>query len=177
MKTYTVSSGAGFVTINDMSFHGTPMTVIRKGDKVLIVANGEGIIEAEYTQFLNGDDGDASFASIGDLITYLNSVFNIGGGDGIGVIRESNTVIFDNDYVIGEAGARTGDVIIDVTSPRRMAVTTMLHNDASPFQFFQSDGVTPFVFSSEIGFYESGVDNYLDFQYLWPGKVRLTISQ
>ena len=90
--------------------------------------------------------------------------------------RESNTVLFDKDYVIGEAAARTGDVLIDVTGSKKMAVTTMLHNDSSPFQFFQSDGVTPFVFAQEVGFYLDGEDNYLDFQFLWSGAVRLTIS-
>jgi hypothetical protein len=93
------------------------------------------------------------------------------------VTRESNTVIFDKDYVIGQALARTGNVLIDETGAKKMAVSTMLHNDSSAFGFFQTDGTTPFVFIQEIGSYESGEDNYLDFQFLWSGAVRLTISQ
>lgn len=91
--------------------------------------------------------------------------------------RESNTVLFDKDYVIGQAAARSGDVLIDETGAKRMAVTTMLHNDASAFGFFEDDGVTPFVFAQEVGTYSAGTDNFLDFEYLGTIGVRLTISQ
>lgn len=47
------------------------------------------------------------------------------------VERENNTVLFDKDYVIGNATARTGNVIFDFTGAKLMATTMMLHNHSS----------------------------------------------
>jgi surface protein len=46
-----------------------------------------------------------------------------------GVERENNTVLFDKDYVIGNAAARTGNILFDFTGARLKANSIMLHND------------------------------------------------
>lgn len=49
--------------------------------------------------------------------------------------RASNTVLFDKNYIIGNAGARTGNILFDFTGAKRGAWTEMRHNDASAFTF------------------------------------------
>jgi hypothetical protein len=95
-----------------------------------------------------------------------------------GVVLTSNTVVFNNDNVSGITTARTGDVLVDLTNAKVYGTFTMIHNDASAFGFFETDGTTPFVFyQSNTADYVAGQDNILDFQFIGDGKVRLTISQ
>jgi len=50
--------------------------------------------------------------------------------------RESNTVLFDDDYVTGiNAAARTGNILFDFTGAKLGATTVMKHEDASAFTF------------------------------------------
>lgn len=50
--------------------------------------------------------------------------------------RESNTVLFDGDYVTGiNASARTGNILFDFTGAQLGACTVMRHQDASAFTF------------------------------------------
>jgi hypothetical protein len=91
-----------------------------------------------------------------------------------GVERENNTVLFDKDYVIGNAGARTGNILFDFTGARLMSTSMMLHNDSS---------IPTFPAQSVIigGFYEINVNNYIYFQLtrktLGSEIVLITISQ
>jgi hypothetical protein len=50
-------------------------------------------------------------------------------------VRENNTVLFDNDYIIGNASARSGNVLFDFTGAQLGAKTLMRHQDASAFTF------------------------------------------
>jgi hypothetical protein len=49
--------------------------------------------------------------------------------------RANNTVLFDKNYVIGNAGARSGNILFDFTGAKLGAETEMRHNTASAFTF------------------------------------------
>ena len=49
--------------------------------------------------------------------------------------RENNTVLFDKNYIIGNAAARTGNILFDFTGAKLGAETEMRHADASAFTF------------------------------------------
>lgn len=49
--------------------------------------------------------------------------------------RASNTVLFDKNYVIGNAAARTGNILFDFTGAKLGAWTEMKHQSASAFTF------------------------------------------
>jgi hypothetical protein len=51
------------------------------------------------------------------------------------VERENNTVLFDKKYIIGNAAARTGNILFDFTGAKLGAETEMRHADASAFTF------------------------------------------
>lgn len=176
MKQIKLTFGTGYFKLNNTKYPKGNFIIDPQGNKINIInIFTDKSFSIDLEQFVDSEDNP--FDSMDSLINAFDFSFSNGGSDGIGVTRDSNTVLFDKDYVIGELGARTGDIIVDVTGGKPMSTTMMLHNDASPFTFFESDGVTPFVFWQEIGFYETGVDNILDFQFLWTGAVRLTISQ
>jgi hypothetical protein len=76
-------------------------------------------IDEDQYDAVNGANNPSStnvFATIADLE---------------GVERENNTVLFDKDYVIGNAGARTGNILFDFTGARLMSVTRMIHNHST----------------------------------------------
>lgn len=50
-------------------------------------------------------------------------------------LRASNTVIFDNDYIIGNSGARTGNILFDFTGAKLGATTEMLHDNDGAYTF------------------------------------------
>ena len=87
--------------------------------------------------------------------------------------RASNTVIFDNDYVIGNAAARTGNILFDFTGAKIGAVTMMKHNDAAAFTIpVEADKIG--------GTYVASVDNYIYFNLVKKSatqEVLVTISQ
>jgi hypothetical protein len=90
------------------------------------------------------------------------------------VERENNTILFDKDYVIGNAAARTGNILFDFTGAKLMSTTMMLHNHSS---------IPTFPAQSVIigGFYEINVNNYIYFQLTRKTSgseiVLVTISQ
>jgi hypothetical protein len=50
--------------------------------------------------------------------------------------RESNTILFDNDYVTGiNSSARTGNILFDFTGAKLAACTVMKHQDSGTFTF------------------------------------------
>jgi hypothetical protein len=51
------------------------------------------------------------------------------------VERANNTVLFDKNYIIGNAAARTGNILFDFTGAKLGAWTEMRHADASSFTF------------------------------------------
>lgn len=51
------------------------------------------------------------------------------------VERANNTVLFDQNYIIGNAGARSGNILFDFTGSKLGAWTEMKHNDGSAFTF------------------------------------------
>ena len=119
-------------------------------------------IDEDQYDAVNGANNPSStnvFATIADLE---------------GVERENNTVLFDKDYVIGNAGARTGNILFDFTGARLMSTSMMLHNHSS---------IPTFPAQSVIigGFYEINVNNYIYFQLtrktLGSEIVLITISQ
>ena len=48
-------------------------------------------------------------------------------------IRESNTVLFDKDYIIGNAGARTGNILFNFVNAKLGAVTFFKHNNSGAY--------------------------------------------
>ncbi len=51
------------------------------------------------------------------------------------VERENNTVLFDKDYIIGNAAARTGNILFDFTGAQLGAVTEMIHDNNGSYTF------------------------------------------
>jgi hypothetical protein len=97
-------------------------------------------------------------------------------GDGgiEGEILESNTIPFDKNYIIGNAAARTGNILASYTNAKLGSVFRMRHNTGSVFTM-------PSSFEIRSGEYVPNVDNYI-----WgvltnknpsEEKVEVTISQ
>lgn len=91
------------------------------------------------------------------------------------VIRESNTVLFDQDYIIGNAAPRTGNVLYDFTGSKLGASTIMIHQDAAAFTIEPTKSI---VLS---GTASSTVPNYIYFLLVNKTSgteiVHVTISQ
>jgi len=51
------------------------------------------------------------------------------------VERANNTVLFDQDYIIGNAGTRTGNILFDFTGAKLGATTEMLHDNDGSYTF------------------------------------------
>jgi surface protein len=79
-----------------------------------------------------------------------------------GVERENNTVLFDKDYVIGNAGARTGNILFDFTGARLKANSIMLHNDIVEPTFPANAKII-------FGEYKINQDNYIYFEIINKG--------
>jgi hypothetical protein len=89
-------------------------------------------------------------------------------------ILESNTVPFDKDYIIGNAEARTGNILASFTGAKLGATFRMRHNSASGFTM-------PTSFKVIGGEYKASVDNYiwgvLTEKTVSSEKVEVTIGQ
>jgi len=135
----------------------------------------------------DGPDGVSTFIALtdtpNDYTGQGGKVLSVNSGeDGLefvgsypeAVERENNTVLFDKDYVIGNAGARTGNILFDFTGAKLMSTTMMLHNHSS---------IPTFPAQAVIigGFYETNVNNYIYFQLTRKTSsseiVLITISQ
>jgi hypothetical protein len=79
-----------------------------------------------------------------------------------GIERENNTVLFDKDYVIGNAGARTGNILFDFTGARLKANSIMLHNDIVEPTFPANAKII-------FGEYKINQDNYIYFEIINKG--------
>jgi hypothetical protein len=89
-------------------------------------------------------------------------------------LRESNEVIFGKNYIIGNAGFRTGNITFDFTGAKLGATTVMRHKDAGAFTIPSNAELLA-------GEYDGTVDNYLWFvlrdKTASTEKVQYTISQ
>lgn len=85
----------------------------------IAVANGFVGTEVEWLASLEGTDG-------------INGID--GEGFAIGT-KETNTVTFEQDWVIGNAAPRTGNILFDFTGAKLGSTTMMIHLDAAPFTF------------------------------------------
>lgn len=89
-------------------------------------------------------------------------------------IRESNTVLFDDDYIIGNAAARTGNILFDFTGAKLGTTVRMIHQDVAAFTI-------PTEAVKLSGEYDGTVDNYIWFvltnKTLGSEVVEMTISQ
>jgi hypothetical protein len=86
------------------------------------------------------------------------------------VQRENNTVLFDKNYLIGNAGARTGNILYDFTSARLGTVTRMLHQDTNEFTLPSETKIVA-------GEYDGTVLNFIWFVYTKSGQVEVSITQ
>lgn len=73
------------------------------------------------------------------------------------VERANNTVLFDQDYIIGNGGARTGAILFSFTSAKRGATTEMCHDGASVT--FPTEAMLMF----DVADISTTVDNYFMF--------------
>lgn len=96
-----------------------------------ILADGEMGLESDTNKIKFGD-GSTAWSSL--------SYFGVAAQYQEALERESNTVLFDNDYIIGNASARTGNILFDFTGAKLGATTWMTHNDSSAFTF-PSEGI------------------------------------
>jgi hypothetical protein len=89
-------------------------------------------------------------------------------------LRENNAVLFDKNYIIGNAGFRTGNITFDFTGAKLGATTVMRHKDAGAFTIPSNAELLA-------GEYDGTVDNYLWFvlrdKTASTEKVQYTISQ
>lgn len=87
---------------------------------------------------------------------------------------ESNTILFDKDYVIGNAAPRTGNVLFDFTGAKLGSSTMMIHADASAFTLPAESVILS-------GTASDTVTNYIYFLLVNTAsgaeKVHVTISQ
>jgi hypothetical protein len=86
------------------------------------------------------------------------------------VERENNTVLFDRNYLIGNASPRSGNILYDFTGARLGTVTRMLHQDSSEFTFPSQTKILG-------GEYNNTVVNYIWFVYSKSELVEVAISQ
>jgi hypothetical protein len=86
------------------------------------------------------------------------------------VERENNTVLFDKNYLIGNAFPRTGNILYDFTNARLGTVTRMLHQDTNEFTFPSQTKILA-------GDYDGTKVNYIWFVYSKNGLVEVAISQ
>ena len=49
--------------------------------------------------------------------------------------RENNTVLFDQNYIIGNTAARTGNILFDFTDAKLGATTFLIHNNTGAYSF------------------------------------------
>jgi hypothetical protein len=103
----------------------------------------------------NLDDYESNFTAR-SLVT-KQYVDGVAGGYPEAVERENNTVLFDKDYVIGNATARTGNILFDFTGAKLMGTTMMLHNSGTAPTF-------PAQAVKLGGEYELSENNYIYFQ-------------
>ena len=82
-----------------------------------------------------GIEIDTNRVKIGDGVNNWNSIPYFGNGFPEWSERENNTVLFDKKYIIGNAGARSGNILFDFTGAKLGAETEMRHADASAFTF------------------------------------------
>ena len=101
--------------------------------------------KAEAAEAANAPTSGNPFATMADLV-YPEAVE-----------RENNTVLFDKDYVIGNATARTGNILFDFTGAKLMGTTMMLHNSGTAPTF-------PAQAVKLGGEYELSENNYIYFQ-------------
>jgi hypothetical protein len=134
----------------------------------------------------DGPEGVSTFIALtdtpNDYIGQAGKVVAVNGGDdGLefvdsypeAVERASDTVLFDKDYVIGNAGARTGNISYDFTGAKLMAVTRMIHNHSTAPTFPAQTVILS-------GQYQLSVNNYIYFILTKKSSteiVELTISQ
>lgn len=89
------------------------------------VRNQDFVVEGAYVSSLPGGTVYASVVASGGSSYYPSATF-----------RESNTVLFDGDYITGvNAAPRNGNILFDFTGAKLGAVTIMYHQDASAFTF------------------------------------------
>jgi hypothetical protein len=103
----------------------------------LIDENGDEVPLGGATNFIELLDVPSSYSGQGGKIVRVNV-----GGTALEFItsdslypqadeRENNTVLFDKDYIIGNASARTGAILFSFTSAKRGATTEMRHDGDS----------------------------------------------
>lgn len=120
---------------------------------------------------LNVANGATANASDSDLLNRANhtgsqlsstiSDFNASVSGVIeSTLRENNTVLFDKNYIIGNAGARTGNILFDFTGAKLGAETEMRHADAGAFIFDDDGGTIDIKFMFDVAQISTTVDNY-----------------
>lgn len=80
MTRYVISSGIGFFQINeDKYYYKAPIKVIQRGDYVIVTdtSNGHVIAKGDYTNFLNGNNGNVEFGSAELLSNFFDTVFTL----------------------------------------------------------------------------------------------------
>lgn len=121
----------------------------RRGIYINLAGQGRMVDSAGNTYPIAGEDGaeielrvdgtNLQWRYVGDVswITLID-LSTIGGSSSYpaATFRESNTVLFDGDYITGvNAAPRTGNILFDFTGAQKGAVTIMYHQDAGAFTF------------------------------------------
>ena len=133
------------------------------GGGIASVVGGTGI-DVDITDPVNpvANLDAATIASLGNADTafgwgdHASAGYNVGYQEA--TTRESNTVLFDKDYIIGNAAARTGNILFDFTGAKLGAWIEMKHQDASAFTF-----PTEAVLMFNVADISTTVDNYFLF--------------
>lgn len=177
MEEIEITSGTGYFALNGKRYPKGMYEVEPHNDKVYIYnMNNKLTRVADRSQFYKVVEGsNVYFATMDLLMAEFDSAFKSQAGDGEGVTeRESNTVLFDADYVIGNAAPRTGNILFDFTGAKLGSSTMMIHADASPFTLPDESVILS-------GTASDTVTNYIYFLLVnttsGSEKVHVTISQ
>jgi hypothetical protein len=96
MATFIISSSENSFAVNGNKYFRVPVKIYPNGDRVMIVGDDPiPIANGHFSEFRNGNDENAPFDSVGELIDFLDTVFSVGGGGGNGA---TNFVMTQAEY-------------------------------------------------------------------------------
>src|SRR5690554_1370695 len=93
---YIISSSANYFTVNGVDYPKNFWRINPKEDTghiAIVSAPHNTTIKGHYSEFLNGDNGNAPFASLNALVSHFRDiVFKAGGGGGEGATTDASAL-------------------------------------------------------------------------------------
>lgn len=96
MEEFIIAGSSGNFSINGTKYYRSPVRVKPLGESVTILsADGSILARGSYSQFRNGNNENATFGNVDELLDYFDTVFSSGGGGGEGA---TNIVLTQQEY-------------------------------------------------------------------------------